>query len=65
MIGHRIHQWGVDPVIDDIPDPEHAADEVLVDVEACGVGLTVLNYINGDLSSGHADLPRDAELLRD
>lgn len=40
------------------PDPEPGMGEVLIDVEACGVGLTVLNCIRGDLGNDPADLPR-------
>lgn len=58
MIGHRIHSWGVDPVFEDMPDPIVGPHDVLVQVEACGVGLTVLNCINGDLADDRASLPR-------
>jgi D-arabinose 1-dehydrogenase-like Zn-dependent alcohol dehydrogenase len=58
MQGYRVHDWGADPVWDDMPDPEPGPAEVLVAVEACGVGLTVLNCINGDLSNEPALLPR-------
>jgi D-arabinose 1-dehydrogenase-like Zn-dependent alcohol dehydrogenase len=40
------------------PDPGPGRGEVLIDVEACGVGLTVLNCIRGDLGSDPGDLPR-------
>jgi propanol-preferring alcohol dehydrogenase len=40
------------------PDPQPAVDELLVRVEACGVGLTVLNCIRGDLGDDPANLPR-------
>jgi D-arabinose 1-dehydrogenase-like Zn-dependent alcohol dehydrogenase len=40
------------------PEPQPGADEVVVEVEACGVGLTVLNCIRGDLGSDPSDLPR-------
>jgi propanol-preferring alcohol dehydrogenase len=33
-------------------------DEALVAVEACGVGLTVLNYMNGNHGRRVEDLPR-------
>lgn len=40
------------------PEPEAGDGEVLVDVEACGIGLTVLNCIRGDLGADPGDLPR-------
>jgi propanol-preferring alcohol dehydrogenase len=54
----RIHQWGGEVILEDVPDPAPADGEVLVEVLACGVGLTVLNYIRGDLGNDPADLPR-------
>jgi D-arabinose 1-dehydrogenase-like Zn-dependent alcohol dehydrogenase len=39
-------------------EPRPGPGEVLVLVEACGVGLTVLNCINGDLSADEGLLPR-------
>lgn len=58
MRGRRISAWGGAPELQTLPDPEPAAGEVLVRVEACGVGLTVLNCINGDLGNDPGDLPR-------
>jgi propanol-preferring alcohol dehydrogenase len=58
MLGHRIHAWGQEPVLEEMPEPTPGADEVAIDVEACGVGLTVLNCINGDLADDRATLPR-------
>lgn len=56
--GYQVHAWGADPVWTDMPCPEAGPGEVLVEVEACGVGLTVLNCINGDLGDDPALLPR-------
>jgi propanol-preferring alcohol dehydrogenase len=58
MKAGRIHRWGGELVIEDVPEPEPGAGEVLVEVIACGVGLTVLNYMRGDLGDDPADLPR-------
>ncbi len=58
MQGYRVHEWGAEPVWDEIPDPSPGPGEVSIDVEACGVGLTVLNCINGDLSNDPSLLPR-------
>ena len=56
--GYRIHEWGgaLRWEAFDVPDPQ--AGEVLVRVEACGIGLTVLNCIRGDLANDAARLPR-------
>jgi D-arabinose 1-dehydrogenase-like Zn-dependent alcohol dehydrogenase len=42
----------------ELPEPRPDPGEVVVEVEACGVGLTVLNCIRGDLGSDPSDLPR-------
>jgi D-arabinose 1-dehydrogenase-like Zn-dependent alcohol dehydrogenase len=54
----QISVWGGPLELVERPEPEPANGEVLVDVEACGVGLTVLNYIRGDLGNDSRDLPR-------
>jgi len=58
MQGFRIHSWGGEPIWEEMPDPSPGRGEVLVEVEACSVGLTVLNCINGDLSNEPGLLPR-------
>ena len=58
MEGYRVHAWGDEPAWNSLPEPRPGPGEVLVRVEACGVGLTVLNCINGDLASDPALLPR-------
>lgn len=58
MHGYRVEQWGSDPVWLELPNPTAGPGEVLIDVEACGVGLTVLNCINGDLDNAPELLPR-------
>jgi D-arabinose 1-dehydrogenase-like Zn-dependent alcohol dehydrogenase len=58
MNGYRIREWSRDPVWEEIPSPHPGTGEVLVEVEACGVGLTVLNYISGDLADDPGLLPR-------
>lgn len=58
QLGYRIHGWGSEPIWEEFPRPEPAENEVLVEVEACGVGLTVLNCIRGDLSDDERLLPR-------
>ena len=55
--GYRLNAWGEEPVWVKMPQPRAGADEVLVQVEACGVGLTVLNALAGDLADKRAELP--------
>jgi len=56
--GYRVFTWGEDPTWTSLPIPSPGPGEVLVEVLACGVGLTVLNCINGDLGNDPALLPR-------
>ena len=56
--GYRVHDWGAVPVWEEFERPRPGPGEVLVQVEACGVGLTVLNCINGDLANDPTLLPR-------
>lgn len=58
LSGYRVHEWGGPLVREEWPRPEPGPGEVRVDVEACGVGLTVLNCIDGNLAGGTATLPR-------
>ncbi len=55
--GYRIHRWGHEPVWEEFPRRQPAAGEATVRVEACGVGLTVLNCIDGNLSDDPSLLP--------
>jgi len=57
-MGWRGHRWGDAPTFDEIPPRTPGVGEVGVTVEACGVGLTVLNCINGNLGDDPALLPR-------
>lgn len=56
--GYRVYAWGQAPVFEEFAVPRPGPGEVLVDVEACGVGLTVLNCIDGQLADDQALLPR-------
>lgn len=58
MRARLLERWGGPADTADVPDPVPAEGEVLIRVEACGVGLTVLNCMNGDLGSSPEDLPR-------
>lgn len=57
MEGFRLEAWGAEPVWTEMPVPRPGAGEVLVRVEACGVGLTVLNALDGELSEETDGLP--------
>ena len=39
MYGYRVHAWGSEPVWGELADPVPGPDEVLIEVEACSVGL--------------------------
>lgn len=56
--GYRIHQWGAELQWEPFEIPEPGPGQVLVRVEACGIGLTVLNCIRGDLANDPSLLPR-------
>lgn len=58
VTGYRLHRWGGELQWEpfELPDPQ--PDEALIRVEACGIGLTVLNCIRGDLANDAARLPR-------
>jgi D-arabinose 1-dehydrogenase-like Zn-dependent alcohol dehydrogenase len=56
--GYRIHAWGGELVWEELPLQRPGPGEVRVDVEACGIGLTVLNCMSGDLSDDPSLLPR-------
>jgi len=56
--GYRIHAWGGDLHWEsfDVGDP--GPTEALVEVEACAIGLTVLNWMQGDIANDPELLPR-------
>jgi propanol-preferring alcohol dehydrogenase len=56
--GYRIHEWGGPLRWEAFELTAPQRGEVLVRVEACGIGLTVLNCIRGDLATDRATLPR-------
>lgn len=55
--GYRLHAWDTPLTWDRFPRPTPRTREVLVEVESCGVGLTVLNYLRGDLAKSGDHLP--------
>jgi len=56
--GYRLHRWGGELVWEAFEVPDPGPDEALIRVEACGIGLTVLNCLRGDLADERATLPR-------
>lgn len=54
----QIDAWGGALRRADVSVPDPGPGEVLIEVEATSVGLTVRNAINGDLGDDSADLPR-------
>lgn len=56
--GYRLHRWGGELVWETFELPDPGPEEALIQVEACGIGLTVLNCIRGDLADERATLPR-------
>jgi propanol-preferring alcohol dehydrogenase len=58
MEGYRFHEWGGPLRWESFEVPDPQPGEALVRVEACGIGLTVLNCIRGDLANDAARLPR-------
>jgi len=53
----RIHELGGPLLVEQVDDPAPRDGEVLVAVEACGVGLTVVHYTSAGLLGPH-ELPR-------
>ena len=58
MRAQVLHTWGDALVYERVPVPAAGAGEAVVRVEACGVGLTVLNYMNGNQQRRAELLPR-------
>lgn len=58
VTGYRIHQWDGPLRWESFEVAAPQPGEVLIRVEACGIGLTVLNCIRGDLADDAARLPR-------
>lgn len=54
----KIEEWGGELRPAEVPVPEPEPDDVLIEVAATSVGLTVGNAINGDLGDDPEDLPR-------
>lgn len=58
QVGYRVHEWGAALQWESFARPRPGEGEVEVRVEACGIGLTVLNCIAGDLANDPQLLPR-------
>jgi propanol-preferring alcohol dehydrogenase len=55
--GWRITDWDGEPAWQEFPVLQPTEDEVLIRVEACGVGLTVVNALRGELGMPDEALP--------
>src|SRR5438552_3987075 len=58
MHAQVLHEWGGEVRYETVARPSVVAGEVLLEVEACSVGLTALNYMSGNHSRRPEDLPR-------
>ena len=58
MQAQILHAWGDALSYEKVATPAPGRGEVLIRVEACGVGLTVLNYMNGNMDRRPELLPR-------
>src|SRR5712692_925231 len=58
MRAQVLHEWGGEVRYETVAMPSAAPGEALIEVEACSVGLTVLNYMSGNHSRRPEDLPR-------
>ncbi len=56
--GYRLHRWGGELHWETFPRDEPGPGEALIEVAACGIGLTVLNYLGGNLGDDAELLPR-------
>jgi propanol-preferring alcohol dehydrogenase len=55
--GYRLRRWGEDPIWESFERRSPDVGEVLIEVEACGVGSTVLNLIRRDPEDPRVTLP--------
>lgn len=59
MVLHNwVQKWGNNLKLEEIPIPKINSNDVLVKVKACGVGLTVSNFMMGGMSTDSKLLPR-------
>jgi propanol-preferring alcohol dehydrogenase len=58
MRAQVLHTWGGELALEEVATPRPGPGEALVKVEACGVGLTVLNHMKGNMSQRTEELPR-------
>lgn len=57
MDGFLLERWGTRPSWTRLPDPVPGPGEVLVQVEATSVGLSVLNVLRGETAADDSSLP--------
>jgi propanol-preferring alcohol dehydrogenase len=55
--GLRISSWGGSLEPFEAPDPQPGRDELQVRIEACGIGLTVVNYSGGRYATSALERP--------
>jgi propanol-preferring alcohol dehydrogenase len=58
MRAQVLRQWGGEVTYEEVSTASPGPGEALVKVEACGVGLTVLNAMKGNMGQRAEDLPR-------
>src|SRR5215831_19384708 len=56
MKAARMHEYGKDPILDDIPVPDIQPDEILVNVKACGMCRSDVQLIDGYFRK-YVDIP--------
>jgi 2-desacetyl-2-hydroxyethyl bacteriochlorophyllide A dehydrogenase len=54
----RTHEWGSELQLEDIERPTPGVNDVVLSVEATGVGRSVVNVTNGDITDNSDHLPR-------
>ena len=57
ITSYRIHEWDGPLRWESFAVAASQPGEVLIRVETCGIGLTVLNSIHGDLTNDTTHLP--------
>src|SRR5262245_8465500 len=56
MKAARMHEYGKDPILEDIPVPDIQPDEILVNVKACGMSRSDVQLIDGYFRK-YVDIP--------
>src|SRR6516164_1677411 len=56
MKAARMHEYGKDPILEDVPVPDIQPDEILVNVRACGMCRSDVQLIDGYFRK-YVDIP--------